>query len=171
MATTSYGNNISNQSLLLGGITSIIFGVLLLTWTGATLAVITLLIGFWWLIQGLFLILSIFQDRSQWIWKLIGGVIGVLAGILVLQHPLQGAVILPATLVFILGIMGVVIGITSLIAAISGGGWGIGAFGIISIIIGATLTMNAVVGAQLLLWIVAGLLIIEGVMAIYVAYK
>ena len=169
--TTIDGYNISDQALILGGITSLIFGVLLLTWTGATLTVITLLIGLWWLIQGLFLILSIFRDSSQWIWRLISGVIGVLAGILVLQHPLQSAVILPASLVFILGIMGIVIGITSLIAAFGGEGRGIGAFGIISIIMGATLAANAILGAQLLLWIVAGLLIIEGVVALYMGYK
>jgi uncharacterized membrane protein HdeD (DUF308 family) len=171
MTTTIYEQDVSNQSLLLGGITSIIFGVLLFTWTEATLAVITLLIGLWWLIQGLFLILGIFRDSSQWIWKLISGIIGVLAGILVLQHPFQSAIILPATLVFILGIMGIIIGITSLIAAFGGEGWGIGAFGIISIIIGAALTANIILGAQLLLWIVAGLLVIEGVVAIYMAYK
>lgn len=170
MTTTPY-DDINNQALLLGGITSLIFGVLLLTWTGATLTVITLLIGLWWLIQGLFLILGIFQNRSQWIWKLLSGVIGVLAGILVLQHPLQSAIILPATLVFILGIMGIVIGITSLIAAFGGEGWGIGAFGIISIIIGVTLATNVIVGAQFLLWITAGLLILEGIVAIYMAYK
>jgi uncharacterized membrane protein HdeD (DUF308 family) len=164
-------DDINNQALLLGGITSLIFGVLLLTWTGATLTVITLLIGLWWLIQGLFIILGIFQNRSQWIWKLLSGVIGVLAGILVLQHPLQSAIILPATLVFILGIMGIVIGITSLIAAFGGEGWGIGAFGIISIIIGVTLATNVIIGAQFLLWITAGLLILEGVVAIYMAYK
>ncbi len=171
METTIDEYNMSDQALILGGITSIIFGVLLLTWTGATLTVITLLIGLWWLIQGLFLILSIFKDSSQWIWRLISGVIGVLAGILVLQHPLQSAVILPASLVFILGIMGIGIGITSIIAAFGGEGWGIGAFGIISIIIGATLTANVMLGAQLLLWIVAVLLIIEGVAAIYMGYK
>ncbi|MDP2217666.1 MAG: DUF308 domain-containing protein [Methanolobus sp.] len=171
METTIDEYNINNQALLLGGITSLIFGVMLLTWTGATLTVITLLIGLWWLIQGLFLILGIFQNRSQWIWKLLSGVIGVLAGILVLQHPLQSALILPATLVFILGIMGIVIGITSLIAAFGGEGWGIGAFGIISIIIGVTLATNVIVGAQFLLWITAGLLILEGVVAIYMAYK
>jgi uncharacterized membrane protein HdeD (DUF308 family) len=170
MTTTPY-DDINNQALLLGGITSLIFGVLLLTWTGATLTVITLLIGLWWLIQGLFLILGILQNRSQWIWKLLSGVIGVLAGILVLQHPLQSAIILPATLVFILGIMGIVIGITSLIAAFGGEGWGIGAFGIISIIIGVTLATNVIVGAQFLLWITAGLLILEGIVAIYMAYK
>jgi uncharacterized membrane protein HdeD (DUF308 family) len=171
METTIDKYNINNQTLLLGGITSLIFGVLLLTWTGATLTVITLLIGLWWLIQGLFLILGVFQNRSQWIWKLLSGVISVLAGILVLQHPLQSALILPATLVFILGIMGIVIGITSLIAAFGGEGWGIGAFGIISIIIGVTLATNVIMGAQFLLWITAGLLILEGVVAIYMAYR
>lgn len=171
MATTITEYNINDQALLLGGITSLIFGMLLLTWTEATLTVITLLIGLWWLIQGLFLILGAFVNRSHRTWKMLGGIIGVLAGLLVLQHPFQSALILPATIVFILGIMGIIIGITSLISAARGEGWGIGAFGIISIIIGASLTANIIVGTQLLLWIIAGLLIVEGIIAIYMAYR
>lgn len=169
MATTITEYNINDQALLLGGISSLIFGVLLITWTGATLTVIALLIGLWWLIQGLFLILNVFIDRKRWIWKLLSGVIGVLAGILVLQHPFQSALILPGTLVFILGIMGIAIGITSLLAGVTGEGWGIGAFGIISIIIGAALATNIIAGARMLLWVIAGLLIVEGIIAIYLA--
>jgi uncharacterized membrane protein HdeD (DUF308 family) len=124
-----------------------------------------------------------FNDNWYWEYKLLlvgeshdqalllGGIssliFGVLAGILVLQHPLQSALILPGTLMFVLGIMGIAIGITSLLAGVSGEGWGIGAFGIISIIIGAALATNIIAGVWMLLWVIAGLLIVEGIIAIY----
>ncbi|WP_256622505.1 DUF308 domain-containing protein [Methanolobus chelungpuianus] len=169
MATTIYEYSINDRALLLGGMSSLIFGILLITWTGVTLTVIALLLGLWWLIQGLFLILNVFIDRKRRIWKLLSGIIGVLAGILVLQHPLQSALILPGTLVFVLGIMGMATGITSLLAGVTGEGWGIGAFGIISIIIGAALATNIIAGARMFLWVIAGLLLVEGMIAIYIA--
>ncbi|MBV9454528.1 MAG: hypothetical protein JOZ19_10470 [Rubrobacter sp.] len=36
--------------------------------------------GFFWLIDGVLRIVSIFVDSSSWGWKLVGGIIGVLAG-------------------------------------------------------------------------------------------
>jgi uncharacterized membrane protein HdeD (DUF308 family) len=47
-----------------------------------------------------------FVDRSVfWIWSLIG-ILGIVAAILVLNHPLFAAVLLPATLVLYLGVPG-----------------------------------------------------------------
>ncbi|WP_292463245.1 DUF308 domain-containing protein [Methanolobus sp.] len=171
MVNTNYLDTVNSQSLLLGGIASIIFGILLLSWPGATLSVIMLLVGLWWLIQGIAMIFSIFLDRSGWIWKLLGGIIGIIAGIIVLQHPLQAAVIVPATLALILGILGMSMGIIAVIAAFAGDGWGTGILGIVSILIGLMFIFNAWVGAQVLVWGIALLMIISGITGIYWAYK
>lgn len=166
-----YVDKASRQSLLLGGIASLIFGILLLSWPGATLEVIMLLVGLWWLIQGIFMIFGIFIDRTGWIWKLIGGIIGVLAGILVLQHPYQAAVIVPATLALILGILGLSMGILLVIAAFSGDGLGTGILGIISIIIGLLFIFNVWVGAAALVWGIGILMVASGIAGLYWAYK
>ena len=48
-----------------------------------------------------------FVDRSvPWIWSLLIGILGMVAAILVLNHPLFAAVLLPATLVLYLGVLG-----------------------------------------------------------------
>ena len=48
-----------------------------------------------------------FVDRSvPWIWSLLIGILGIVAAILVLNHPLFAAVLLPATLVLYLGVLG-----------------------------------------------------------------
>ena len=171
MVDTDYIDNINSHSLLLGGIASIIFGTLLLSWPGATLSVIMLLVGLWWLVQGIAMIFGIFIDRTSWGWKLIGGIIGILAGILVLQHPLQAAVIVPATLALILGILGMSMGIIAVIAAFAGDGWGTGILGVISILIGLLFIFNAWVGGMVLVWATAMLMILSGVAGIYWAYK
>ena len=171
MVEIEYIDKVNSQALLLGGIASIIFGILLVSWPGATLSVVMLLVGLWWLIQGIAMIFGIFIDRSNWVWKLLGGIIGILAGILVLQHPLQAAVIVPATLALILGILGLSMGIIAIIAAFAGDGWGTGILGIISILIGLLFIFNAMVGGVVLVYATAFLMIVSGISGIYWAYK
>ncbi len=57
-----------------------------------------------------------FVDRSvPWIWSLLIGILGIVAGVLVLNHPLFAAILLPATLVIYLGVLGIVMGIFGII--------------------------------------------------------
>jgi hypothetical protein len=48
-----------------------------------------------------------FVDRSVfWIWSVLIGILGIVAAIPVLNHPLFAAVLLPATFVLYLGLLG-----------------------------------------------------------------
>ena len=157
--------------MLFGGIVALVLGILLFTQSTATLAVVMLLVGLTWFIQGIFNLAAIFIDKGQWGWKLFGGVIGVAAGLLVLQNPVASTAVVPAILAIILGLFGLLIGIAALIAAFQGGGWGAGVFGAASIIIGLLLMFNSVVSGQVLVWIVAALLVIEGGVGIFFGFK
>ena len=79
--------------MLFGGIVALVLGILLFFQTTATLAVVMLLVGLTWFIQGIFSIVAIFVDKSQWGWNLFSGVIGVAAGLLVLQNPVASTVV------------------------------------------------------------------------------
>ena len=160
-----------NYALLFGGIASLVFGLLLFTQTTAALAIIMLLIGLMWFIQGIFNLLSIFLDKSEWGWKLFGGVIGIAAGLLVLKNPIESTAVVPAVVALLMGIFGLLIGISGLIDAFKGGGWGIGVFGVVAIIIGLLFIFNGVVSGQILVWLLALLLVVQGVVGIYYAYK
>ncbi len=166
----AYEKKFTNGILLLGGIVSLVFGILLLTRTEGTIEVIMLLMGLWWLIHGLFDILSIFIDRTKWGWKLIGGILGVIAGLVVLNFPLVGGAIYFSVMVIFLGILGVLFGGAALVAAFQGGGWGAGLFGVVSVLIGLLLIFNSFVSAQILLWIFAVLLIIQGAIAVIAGF-
>jgi uncharacterized membrane protein HdeD (DUF308 family) len=92
---------------LLKGIAAILFGILLLTAPAATIVAITVFLGFYWLFTGVLELVRMFVDRSvPWIGSLLIGILGIVAGILVLNHPLFAAVLLPATLVLYLGVLG-----------------------------------------------------------------
>ena len=156
--------------LLFGGIISLVFGILLFTQTGATLSLIMLLVGLAWFIQGVVSLLGIFIDKSEWGWKLFGGVIGVAAGLLVFQNPVAGTVVVAGVVALLLGVFGVLIGISALIAAFQGEGWGAGIFGAISIVIGLLMIFNAVVSAQVLIWLTALLLVIQGGIGVVMSF-
>ena len=168
--TTTYemDQKFANAIFLLGGIISLVFGVLLIARTKGTIEVIMLFVGLWWLIQGLFNLLGVFIDKSQWVWKLVSGIFGVIAGLLVLNFPLAGGAIYFSFWVILMGIFGLVFGVALLIAAFQGGGLGAGLLGAVSIIIGVLMIFNSLVTVQVLLWIFAVLLIVQGAIAIYV---
>jgi uncharacterized membrane protein HdeD (DUF308 family) len=156
--------------LLFGGIISLILGILLFTRTGATLSVVMLLVGLSWFIWGIFSLLSIFIEKREWGWRLFGGVIGIAAGWLVLSNPVASTVAVPAVVAIVLGIFGILIGIGALISAFQGEGWGVGIFGGISILLGLLLLFNAVVGGQVLIWLSALLLVVQGGIGILMSF-
>ena len=166
----TYENKFINAVFLLGGIISLVFGILLLTRTEGTIEVIMLLVGLWWLIEGLFNLLAIFIDKSQWGWKLIRGILGVIAGLLVLNFPVVGGAIYFSVRVIIMGVIGVLFGVLGIVAAFQGGGWKAALFGVVSGIIGLLLIFNSLIGVKILLWIFAILLIIQGAIALIASF-
>ena len=86
----------------------------------------------------------------------------IIAGILILQHPLWSTVLVPTTLVLILGIQGLIIGIVNLIQAFRGGGWGIGILGALSIVFGIILLSNLFVSAAALPFVAGAFGVVGG---------
>lgn len=128
--------------VLIQGIMSLIFGLLFLTSPAMTTAVLVQFMAIYWLIGGVLNIIQIFMDSSLWGLKLFSGVLGIIAAIAVLQHPLWSTILVPTVIVIFIAIDGLVIGITSLILAFMSGDWGAGVLGILSIIFGIILLAN-----------------------------
>ena len=156
--------------VLLEGIAAAIIGLFLLAAPGATLFVLIQIVAIFWLVGGIFRIISIFLDSSLWGWKLIGGALGILAGIVVLQHPLWSTVLVPAIYVIILGIQGLVLGGVSLVMALQGEGWGVGILGALSIVFGLVLLFNPWIGVAALPFVLGALGIVGGGVAIVMAF-
>jgi uncharacterized membrane protein HdeD (DUF308 family) len=79
------------------------------------------------------------MESSLWGWKLFSGILGILAGIVVLQHPIWSAILVSAILVIFLAAQAIVSGGAYLVMAFQGGGWGIGTLGALNIILGLVL--------------------------------
>jgi uncharacterized membrane protein HdeD (DUF308 family) len=159
--------------ILVEGIAALIFGLFFITAPGGTSVFAVTVLGFYWLIRGIFAIIEIFlPNRSiHWGWLLFIGVLGIIAGMAVLRHPLYATVFVGTFLILFLAIDGLIMGIMGLVRAFMGAGWGTGILGVLTIIIAIFLFAN-LGGATLALPLVLGvLLIIGGIMAIFYSFR
>ena len=157
--------------VLLEGIFAAIFGILLLLAPGSTLVFLVQVLGFYLLIDGILRIVSMFTDTSLWGLKLAIGIIGILAGIAVLQHPLWSALAVPTYIIYIIGFLAIFQGAGGLIQAFRGGGWGAGILGILSIIFGIIVLSNPLIGVVALPFVLGGFMLAGGIAAIVVSFR
>lgn len=156
---------------LLEGIALVIVGVLLFTRPFTMSVFLVQVLAIYWFLTGILEIVSIFFDRSAWGWKLLGGIIGILAGYYIVTAPIAGALVLGMTLVVIFGIQALILGVVNIIQALRGAGWGIGILGIINIIFGVILLGNIMAGTAALPWVLGAFAIVGGIAAIYMALR
>mgnify|MGYP001069282418 CR=1 FL=1 len=159
--------------ILMGGILNIIVGILLLVNPAKTTIAFAWVLGLYWFVQGIFVLIGMFLDHSAWGWKLFMGALSIVAGIVVMRHPIASAIAIPAILVLFLGIQGLIMGGVSLVLAFKGGGWAAGLLGALSIIFGIILILNyANLGTVLtFIWIVGILALAGGIVQTIQAFR
>ncbi len=96
---------------------------------------------------------------------------GILAGLFVVNHPLMAALVLPATLVVILGIDGLAMGVFEIVRGVKGGGIGAFVLGAANILIGVLLLARPFAAALAVPFIFGVILLVEGVGLIFLAFK
>ena len=152
--------------LLLLGVSALIIGFLLLAETGATLLTLVILLGIYWFVLGIFDLVRMFSDPAGWGWKLFSGIIGILAGLVLIRHPLWSAAIGASILVWVVGILGLVMGVVDIIRGIAGAGWGIAIVGVLSIALGLLLLFHTATTVMVLIYTAGILLVIGGIAGI-----
>lgn len=158
--------------LLLEGIAAIIIGLLLITDPGTTLLSLVVLLGVWWFIGGIIDLVRLFSDHTNWGWRLFSGILGIIAGLMIVRHPLTASILVPATLVWLLGGLGVVIGAIGIYRAFKGEGWGTGIVAALSLILGIILLgANAVASTVFLLYMAAIWGIVGGIFMIVFSFR
>ena len=157
--------------VLIQGILLVVVGILLFTTTGAKVLVLAQILAIYWLISGVLELVSIFIDRSAWGLKLIGGIIGIWAGLFIINNPIGGTLAFGFAVVIILGIQALLLGITNIIQAFRGAGWGIGLLGVINVIFGIILLGNSMIAVATLPWVLGGFAIVGGIASIVFAFR
>jgi uncharacterized membrane protein HdeD (DUF308 family) len=157
--------------VLLEGIFAAIFGFFLLIEPGGTLLFLVQVLGFYLFIGGILRIVSIFLDSSLWGLKLGIGILGILAGIVVLNHPLLSTIAIPTYIVYVVGFLAICEGVGGLIQAFRGSGLGAGLLGLLVIIFGIIVLLNPLIGVIALSFILGGFMLVGGIAAIVAAFR
>jgi uncharacterized membrane protein HdeD (DUF308 family) len=104
-------------------------------------------------------------------WSLLSGIVGILAGLFVLRHPLIAALTVPTILVVILGVQGLVMGVIEIIGGFKGGGVGSFILGVVNVLVGLLLLGSPVAAALAVPLVFGVLLLIQGVASIVLALR
>ena len=155
---------------LVQGIALLVLGALCLSAPGATIVVLVQLTGLYWLITGILGLIGLISDRSGWLWKAFAGVIGILAGMAIVAHPLWSSILVPTTLVIVIGIFGIVNGILVMIQSWGVRRWSGVILGLVGALLGLVLVANPLIGAATLPFVLGLFAIIGGVMSIMMAW-
>lgn len=158
-----------------GGVLSLIIGILILVWPGKTAMVVTAFIAIWAIGGGLvYAGLGIFS-KSIGGWSRVGhivvGLLFIVAGVLMFANLTATTGWFAVFFGILVGIMWIVEGIAALstLGDAASKGWSI-FFAIVSIIAGITLLFSPLLGAAVLWWLLGIALVVLGIIQIVRAF-
>jgi uncharacterized membrane protein HdeD (DUF308 family) len=156
---------------LIEGIAAVVIGLFLVISPGMTTLVLVPFLGFFWVVSGMISLMDLFRDRAMWGWKVCGGILGLLAGLVVIRSPLWSAVFLPFVLIILLGIDALIQGIVKFGYAFRGGGmWAI-VLGILNSAFGIILLASPLLSALVLILVIGIAAILGGSLSIIAALR
>jgi len=162
---------------LIQGIIAILLGILFFINPVVTSVSSVLGLGCYWLILGIIDLVRLFWDRTLWGWKLTSGILGILAGGLIMSgilgqnHPLGTAFAVGSGFSILLGILTMMYGIMALFDAFRGGGVWAGVLGGFAILFGLIVLVNPLATTLALPWSLGILLLVCGVFLIVAAFR
>jgi uncharacterized membrane protein HdeD (DUF308 family) len=113
-AFSALGDTVSRVLTAVIGMLSIIVGFALLRAPFQSLEVFIFVLGVFWLAQGIMTLVAAFAHERDRGWRLVSGILGIVAGFIILVWPISSAV----TLALVGGIWLVVLGITQIIGGL-----------------------------------------------------
>jgi uncharacterized membrane protein HdeD (DUF308 family) len=179
MTTTASDQEIGTPApgwglLLIEGIVILVLGLVLFLAPAMTLFVLIQIVAiYYWLVTGILSIASIFVDSRMWFLKLLVGLLGIAAGIIVNQHPMWSGLLVPSTLTLILGIIGIGIGVLHLVRVFKGAAgipWGAAALGVLNLGLGILILMMPLLTTLTLIYAIATLMVLMGILTIVAAF-
>ncbi len=164
---------------LVQGALSILLGALFLMRPIATSATAVLLLGGYWFVIGILDVISLLWDRSAWGWRILTGIVSIIAGAFILNAFAGGTVYsaLGATtavgvaLATIIGVLGILYGIMTLLAAFRGAGIATGFLGVLTLVMGVLILLNPTSSAFQLPFVIGLWLIVGGIALVVAAFR
>jgi uncharacterized membrane protein HdeD (DUF308 family) len=157
--------------VLLEGIVTLLFGLILLAWPAQTLVILVTFLGIYWMISGIVALVGVIFGGEHRIWTIIVAILGIVAGIAVLAYPLYSTLIISSFLAILIGVLGIIMGAAAIAQGLSGGGWAPALLGIVSIVLGVVLLVNPLFTVASLVLLLGILAIIGGVSAMIFSFR
>jgi uncharacterized membrane protein HdeD (DUF308 family) len=157
--------------VLLEGMIALITGLFLLYQPVITTILLIQILGIFWLAGGIVSVIGALVFPENLWWKLLSGILSIIAGVVILTYPAYSSFVVLAFLVIFIGAWVIITGAVRLAWALKGGGWGTGILGILTIILGLLLLTNSLAGVLVLPWIFGFFLVIGGIGAVILGIK
>ena len=154
---------------LIQGIALIVIGVMFFTAPGETTAALVVFLGIYLLVSGIMNLIGLLMDRTRWGLRLGSGILGIVAGLAIIRHPLWSAILVPGTLVIVVGGLGLASGILEAIRSFVERRWSGVVLGGAVALLGLAFLMNPLVGVAALPWVFGFLALIGGAVSIAIA--
>ena len=159
-----------------GGVASIVFGVIVLLWPGISLVALTVLFGAYAFVYGVFAVAAglymLARGGNQWVPYIVGGAAGVLLGVITFLRP----GITDLTLAYLIAAWAFVVGVFEIAAAtemwgeVAGAVW-LAIGGVLSIAFGVLVAWRPGTGLLAILWLIGFYAILAGVSRVIAAYR
>lgn len=157
------------------GLLAVLFGLAAIVWPRLTLFVLVILFGAYALVDGVVAVIVSFQERKnvrQWWVVLLGGIVGIIAGVLTFVWPAITALVL----LYLIAAWAIVTGILEIAAAFSrrlpiAHEWTLVLAGILSVLFGVLLAILPGVGLLSLVWLIGIYALAFGVVLIIRAFQ
>jgi uncharacterized membrane protein HdeD (DUF308 family) len=161
--------------LLLRGLISVAFAVLIWMQPAITLKALIVLFGVFAFVDGVLGVWTAFssrKDRNNWWLLMLWGLVGIGIGIITFVAPGVTAL----ALLFYIAIWAIVTGVLEIITAVRlrkeiEGEWLLGLAGLVSLVFGILLIAHPGAGILAVLWLLAAYALILGVLMIILAFK
>lgn len=156
------------------GLAAVLFGLFALIWPGLTLAVLVIVYGTYAVVDGIFAVIAGFRsvDGRRRALLLGEGILGIVAGLIVLAWPGIGAVVL----LYIVALWAIFGGLLRIATAVLlrreiENEWAMAASGALSVLLGVILAVLPGVGLLSLAWLVGVFAFGVGATLIWLSFK
>ena len=163
--------------LLVWGIATIVLGIYLIFQPGMTAVLLVQVMAAFWLVGGAFDVVNgvVNKEDPQRLWRIIGGLMGIIAGGIILINPLLGTFITLAFQYYLLAIGAIFMGVINIAGwnRTPGSHWSLGStlLGVLQVLIGLFLIAHPIIGILALLTTFGVLAILAGAGAIFMSFR
>lgn len=157
------------------GFIALIFGILVLAWPGLALAILAIIFGAYVFVDGIFTLVAAVNYKAgagRRTWLFIRGIAGIIVGLITFFWPAITAL----ALVIIIAAWALVTGVMELIYAFranqeSAIRWMFAISGILSLILGALMLAQPLLGALVIVWIIGAYAVLAGILLITLGFR